>query len=180
MKKLLILMLLGACVEDGEMGTRGPAGPEGPAGAAAAGGLVWKDGGGTVVENSFVGFRDNTFAMRVTDADGVFFTINPLNGTPIYQAYNSASLTRFYLAPGCVGPTHYAIDTTPKVAFKFDGRTVAMPADVEIATTIGSYYSGGCYAATQAGAYVKGATLDGLPTLTPPVLGVGPFHVTRM
>ena len=180
MKELVMTVLLVGCVNDGEMGDRGPAGPEGPSGPASGGGLVWANATGAVVEDAVVGFEDTSFAMKVIDGSGVFFTFDALTATPLFRAYNSSTLTRFYLAPGCVGPAHVAIATVPKVAFKYDGRTVAMPADVEIATTIGSYVSGGCTNTNAVGSFVKITTLEMLPTLAPPVLGSGPFHVTRM
>jgi hypothetical protein len=179
MTKLVMMVLLVGCVNDGEMGDRGPAGPEGPAGSAG-GGLVWANAAGAIVENAVVGFDDTSFAMKIIDGSGVFFAFDPLTATPLFRAYNSSALTRFYLAPGCVGPVHVAIATVPRVAFKYDGRTVAMPADVEIATTVGSYASSGCTNVNAAGSFVKITTLETLPTLAPPVLGTGPFHVIRM
>ncbi|MDQ3339130.1 MAG: hypothetical protein M4D80_28550 [Myxococcota bacterium] len=174
------MVLLVGCVNDGEMGDRGPAGPEGPAGSAG-GGLVWANAAGAVVDNAVVGFQETSFAMKIIDGTGVFFTFDPLTASPVFRAYNSSSLTRFFLAPGCVGPVHVAIATVPKVAFKYDGRTVAMPADVEIATTVGSFASSsGCTATSSTGSFVKVTALEMLPTLAPPVLGTGPFHVTRM
>jgi len=161
------------------MGTRGPEGPAGPAGPIADH-LLWMDATGKLVDNSFVGFQPTSFVMKVIDTSGVFFSMNPLNGAAQLETYNSSALTRFYLAPGCVGPAYVSINTAPNVAFRYDGRVVAMPIDVEVALTVGSFAGSGCTATNTTGTFVRVTALEALPTIAPPVIGVGPFHVERM
>lgn len=168
-----------ACVGQGEMGEMGEEGPPGMAGPPG-GGLVWKDASGAVVPNAHAAFYDASFAMTVSDANGVFFGFNSLNGVPDYHAYNTNSLQRFYLSNNCTGPARYSLGIAPGVAFKYDGRVIALPPDVDVAATVGSTLSGSCYPGTTQGAFIAISVLDMLPTLTPPLIGPGPYHVEKM
>jgi hypothetical protein len=177
---LIIVVALAACVDQGKAGPKGAPGPAGPMGADGEH-LVWKDAGGTTVPNSFASHTGTSFDMVVADANGVFFGYGPLDGGARYEIYNSSSLYHYWLSNDCTGPARVPISTAPGVAFKWDGRIVAMPNDIDAAATVGSiYYSGSCRSpGTGPYGYVEVAALDALPTIQPPLIGPGPYHVER-
>jgi hypothetical protein len=155
------------------MGDPGPSGPPGE-------GLVWKDANGAVVANAFPVYSNHGFQMLVADQGGVFYEFSPLTGVPAYAVVDSTHLSQFWLTTNCTGDMYLALSMSPGTAFKYDNRLVALPFNVGIATSAGSYYSNGCVSGTFVGEYVNKASLDLLATLAPPLIGPGPYHVDRM
>jgi hypothetical protein len=118
--------------------------------------------------------------MLVANQDGVFFEFSPLTGVPAYASIDSTHLGQFWLTTNCTGDLYLGLSISPGTAFKFDNRLVAIPTNVVIATSVGSYYSNGCVSGTFPGEYINKGSLDLLPTLAPPLIGPGPYHVDRM
>ena len=162
-----------ACATDGKVGEPGPTGPPGE-------GLVWKDANGAVVVNAFPTYSNHGFQMLVASSDGVFFEFSPLTGVPAYAVIDSTRLGQYWLTTNCTGDMYLALSMSPGTAFKYDNRLVALPRDVGIATSAGSYFSGSCVSGTFVQDYVNKASLELLPTLAPPLIGPGPYHVDRM
>src|SRR5215831_6797078 len=114
MKRLLLVpMLLVACV-NGKPGKNGPPGPAGPSGER----FVWMDANGQEVPDAYAAWIGNSFSMTVADANGVFFGVNPLDGSVRFDTYSS-SQTKYYVTNNCTGPTGIVLWTPPNVAFSF-------------------------------------------------------------
>jgi len=160
----------------GEPGDPGPAGPPGE-------GLVWKDASGAVVENAYPAFAGH-FQMLVSNGNGAYFEYQALSGLPWIPSYDSTTFWHFYLTTNCTGEIY--IDAGPMSAglvMKYNSRLVALPADVEVQTQMGSYMTTGsttCNHGPVVTAFVKLETLNALPTLSLPVIGPGPYHVDKV
>ena len=184
MKRLVPLLLLVACVTNpkgkGSSGNNGESGPPGPAGPPGEG-LVFKDKAGAMVDGAYPMFHDHVFSMVVTNAEGVFFEFTPLTGAAVYSTFDSSSLQRHYLTSNCSGDVIVRIPVAPGVAFKYNNRIVALPSDTEMINAVGSAWGGSsCSTGPYPGEFVRLSTLDALPTIAPPLLGPGPYHVERI
>ena len=160
--------------EPGENGAPGPQGEQGPPGSR----LVWKDVDGTILPKAIPEYEGAAYTLVMPDDNGVFFSFSPASGTPIYAEKSTGGSSTEYLTNNCTGPAHHSVDISPGVAFHYNGRIVALPHDIAVSPAALSYYwDGSCRVQTLPGAWIERATLDALPTLTPPVLDNPPYHV---
>jgi len=181
-KRVLVVALCATgCLTDvagspGEPGVQGPQGEQGPPGSN----LVWKDASGEVLAGAIPEYHDRSYALVLRDQHGVFFSYSAATGVPEYAEVSTTGRISAYLTNNCSGPVQYWVDMPPGIAFKYNGRVVALPPDITISSTAGSYYYEGCKTDIGAGAWIDATTLNDLPTLTAPVLVSAPYHVDRL
>jgi len=167
---------LAGCVSQGKPGEMGDPGPQGPPGDT----LAWKDASGAVVANMYPTFTGRPNAVVVDNGSGVFFEYSALGGTPIHTLIDSTNVQKFYLSSNCTGDVYAWLPVQPTVAFKYDNRLVAMPKDIEVLGSMGSYSGSTCNRGPYGGDFTKLSTVQGLPTLTQPQLPQGPYHMEKI
>ena len=173
--RIVTIVLLTGCV--GQQGKPGKAGEEGPAGPPGEG-LVWKDPAGTILEGAYPS-PNHSYAIAL-QSNGVFFEYTALGGRAFLNEYDSTKMNRYYLTTNCSGDAFVLIGIPPGMAFKYDNRIIALPSDVEVQITMGSYSDGTCHSGQWVADFTKVKAIDALPTLPIPPLPPGPFHLDKV